>query len=312
MLGIIKNQAFPIGVDVTDDSLRMVQMKNADEKGPLVLLAGNCQSCPPDILPGTPTWQRWAIDAMRNVCSKSKFAGRHVIASVPPSEVFIDHIKVPKSDSRDLDETIMTKAKQKLTGEFENSLVKYITTEEDNVVIIATGRVMIDRHLAIYEEAGLKIKSIGVWPLALVNAYVKFFGRRSTDRETVVMLVDTGVLRTNVVICRHQELLFARSIPVGTKLLKMGESTSRLMAEISACRQSFNTLYKKAKIERVIFMTGQAVDKDIYTSIAIQLQLPAQIGDCLSAVSIAEDNLLDMGKRNSQFSWATAFGLSLS
>ncbi len=312
MLGIIKNQAFPIGVDVTDDSLRMVQMKNMDEKGPLILLAGNCQSCPPDILPGTPTWQRWAIDAMRNVCSNTRFAGRHVIASVPPSEVFIDHIKVSKNDSRDLDETIMTKAKQKLTGEFENSLVKYITTEEDNVVIIATGRVMIDRHLAIYEEAGLKIKSIGVWPLALVNTYVKFFGRRSTDRETVVMLVDTGVLRTNVVICRHKDLLFARSIPVGTKLLKMGESTSRLIAEIAACRQSFYSLYKKARIERVIFMTGQAVDKDIYTSIAIQLQLPAQIGDCMSAVSIAEDNPLDIGRRNNQFSWATAFGLSLS
>ena len=126
------------------------------------------------------------------------------------------------------------------------------------------------------------------------------------------MLIDSGVLRTNVVICRHKDLLFARSIPVGTKLLKMGESTNRLIAELSVCRQNFGTLYKKAKIERVIFMSGQAIDKDIYTTIAKQLQLPAQIGDCLSAIVVAKDNLVDMERRNCQFSWATAFGLSLS
>lgn len=185
MLGIIKNHAYPIGVDITDDSLRMAQMKNGNGSGPLVLLVGSSQSCPPDILPGTPTWQRWAIDAMRTVCSKSRFSGKYVIASVPPSDVFIDHIKISKSDNRDLDETVMLKAKQKLTGEFEDSLVKYITAEEDNIVIIATSRVMIDRHLAIYEEAGLKIKSIGVWPLALVNTYVRFFGAEQRTEKAL-------------------------------------------------------------------------------------------------------------------------------
>jgi Tfp pilus assembly PilM family ATPase len=310
MFGFLKNRAYPIGVDITDDSLRMAQLKEGNKS--LVLLSGGSQSCPPDTLPGTAAWQKWAITSMQQLLSRNKFSARYVIASIPPSDVFIDHIKVTRSDNRDFDEAIMAKAKQKLPAEFEDALVKYITAEEDNVVIIATSRVMIDRHLAIYEKAGLKIKSIGVWPLALANAYVRFFGRRSTDREAVVMLIDLGILRTNLVVCRHKGLLFARSIPVGIKLLQSNDMINRLISEIVASRQNFSSLYKKARIERLIFMSGQAVDKDIYATIAKQLQIPAQIGDCLSAVQTAKNRFVDMERRNCQFSWATAFGLSLS
>jgi Tfp pilus assembly PilM family ATPase len=310
MFGFLKNRAYPIGVDITDDSLRMAQLRGGNKS--LVLLSGGSQSCTPDILPGTAAWQKWAIASMRQLFSRGKFSGKLVIASIPPSDVFIDHIKVARSDNRDFDETVMSKAKQKLPADFEDALIKYITAEEDNVIIIATNRIMIDRHLAIYENSGLKIKSIGVWPSALANAYVRFFGRRATDREAVVMLIDLGILRTNLVICRHKGLLFARSIPVGIKLLKSNDVIDRLISEIAAGRQNFSSLYKKAKIERLIFMSGQAADRDIYTSIAKQLQIPAQIGDCLSAVQTAKNRFMDMERRNCQFSWATAFGLSLS
>jgi Tfp pilus assembly PilM family ATPase len=310
MFGFLKQKSHPIGVDFTDDSLRMAQLREG--KKSLVLTSAGSRSCPPDVLPGTASWQKWAIDSMQQLVSRNKFSGKYVIASVPPSDVFIDQIKVSKSDNRDFDETVMSKAKQKLPSDFEDAMVKYITAEEDNVIIVATSRVMIDRHLAIYEKAGLKIQSIGVWPAALANAYIRFFGRRATDREMVVILVDLGILRTNVVICRHKGLLFARSIPVGIKLLQSDDMMGRLISEISACKQSFSSLYKKAKIERLIFMSGQAVDKDIYTTIAKQLQMPAQIGDCLSAVQTAKNRFMDMERRNCQFSWATAFGLSLS
>lgn len=310
MFDFLKNRAYPIGVDITDDGLRMAQLSEGGES--LVLLSGGSKSCPPDILPGTAQWQKWAIEAMRTLSIKGRFSGKYVVASIPPSDVFIDHLKVARSDNRNFDETVLLKAKQKLPAEFEDAMVKYITAEEDNIVIIATSRVMIDRHLAIYEKSGLKIKSIGVWPLALTNAYMRFFGRRATDIETVVMLIDVGILRTNVAISRHKGLLFSRSIPIGIKLLQTGDMINRLIAELTGCRQNFSSIYKKAKVERMIFMSGQSVDRDIYTVIAKQLQLPAQIGDCLSAVKTVKHRNMDMERRNCQFSWATAFGLSLS
>jgi Tfp pilus assembly PilM family ATPase len=310
MFDLWKKHAHPIGVDITDDGLRMAQLREGGRS--LVLVSGGSRSCPPDILPATAQWQKWAIEEMRTLSTRGKFSGRYVVASISPSDVFIDNIKVGRSDNRDFDETVLSKAKQKLPAEYEDAMVKYITAEEDNVIIIATTRVMVDRHLAIYEKAGLKIRSIGVWPMALTNAYIRFFGRRATDIETVVMLIDVGILRTNVVISRHKNLLFSRSVPIGIKLLQTGDMLNRLITELSGCRQSFNSTYKRAKIERMIFMSGQAVDRDVYTAIAKQLQLPAQIGDCLSAVKTAKNRNMDMERRNCQFSWATAFGLSLT
>jgi hypothetical protein len=84
-------------------------------------------------------------------------------------------------------------------------------------------------------------------------------------------------------------------------------------------------MYPRAQIERLIFLSGQAVKRDICMTIAKQLEIPAQLGDCLVAVEITDaarlsrDSKGDKGslgapvdRRNSQLNWAIAFGLSLS
>ncbi len=85
-------------------------------------------------------------------------------------------------------------------------------------------------------------------------------------------------------------------------------------------------MYTKAQIERLIFLSSRAVDEDVCVTIAKQLEIPAQVGDCLAAVQIADacslgrdsepDNKAVIGnpidRRNCQVNWAVAFGLSLS
>jgi len=85
-----------------------------------------------------------------------------------------------------------------------------------------------------------------------------------------------------------------------------------LVLELTACRRYFGSMYKEVRIERLIFLSGQAVDKDIYATIAKQLEMPAQMGDCLRAVEIADPCGSGINRRGFQLSWATAFGLSLS
>jgi Tfp pilus assembly PilM family ATPase len=178
--------------------------------------------------------------------------------------------------------------------------------------VIAAEREKINRLLAIYENVNLQIMSMGVWPAALINCYVKFFGRRKTDVQSVVLLLDIGTNYTNVVICRHRNLLFARSIPIGTSQLgtaQAGETTG-LVTELTAYRRQLGLMYKNAQIERLIFISGQSVSKNIYTDIAEQLELSAHIGECLAAVEITLPGGIE--RRENQTNWATAFGLSLS
>ena len=325
MLGRLKNQTYSIGIDVRHDSIKLAQLGN-NGRG-ITVLAGNRKLRPDDIEPGSSDWQRWAIDNLHLLTSYGDFRGKEVIAAVPETDVFIDHIKMPKIKNCKPQEAIFSKIKQKLPFEplEENTLMKYIETEQDNVLIMASERAIINRHLAIYEKAGLTLKSIGVWPLALTNCYVKFFGRRKSDLEAIVMLICVEENCTNVVICRHSNLLFAHSISTSFNQLVDEHTISRFVMEVAGCKRQFNMMYRNAPIERVIFLSDLSVDKGTCSTIAKQLEMPAQIGDCLAAVEIAKSCRISRDVehdeecteeqfkgKNFPINWAITFGLSLS
>jgi len=325
MLRLLKNNTYAIGVDVGNDSLKLAQL-GINGQGTSVI-AGNRKERPDGIEPGSSDWQRWAIENMRLLTTYGNFRGKEVIAAMPETDVFIDHIKMPKINNCKPQDAIFSKIKQKLPFEplEENTMMKYIETEQDNVLVMATDRIIIDRHLAIYEKAGLSIKSIGAWPLAWTNCYVKFFGRRKSDLEAIVMLICLEENCTNVVICRHKNLLFAHSVSIGLKQLVDEQSISRLVMEITGCKRQFNMMYRNAQIERLIFLSGQSVDKDVCATIARQLEMPAQMGDCLAAVEIAKSSRMgrdiehdkerlgdQIDRRDCPVNWAVTFGLSLS
>ena len=321
MLGFSRYRPYSIGVDIGNDYVRLGQL--AENGKGVKLVAGRSEDRPADVEPGTGGWQRWAIQTIRQLTGNGDFRGKDVTAAIPAGDLFIDHVRVSKANDEKLDELVFAKIKSRLPFETarENLMMKCIRTDEDNVLVMATERKIIDRHLAIYEEANLHIKTIAVWPLALVSCYTRFFGRRQSDLEAVVMLICIEQDRTNVVICRHKNLLFARSISIGVGQLD-DETAARLVLELTGCRRQFSSIHRNAQIERVIFLTGRAVDRDICATIARQLEMPAQTGDCLAAVEIEEPYRLGIDRRSEssreaslrkqQVNWATAFGLSLS
>jgi len=234
---------------------------------------------------------------------------------------------MPKTENHKLEDAIFSKIKQKLPFEpvKENTMMQYIPMEGDKVLVIAAERKIIDRHLAIYEEAGLALKSMGVWPIAMINCYTRFFGRRKSDLDSIVMLVCIETNCTNVVMCRHKNLLFARSVSIGLSQLGNKKALNRLALELTACRRQFASMYQKAQMERLIFLSGKTVDREICTEIAKQLEMPAQLGDCLAATEITNPSRLGtdskrdkdslgnpIDRRNCQVNWTVSFGLSLS
>jgi Tfp pilus assembly PilM family ATPase len=312
MFGFGKKQSHLIGVDLGNDSLKLAQLANGTEE--TCLMAGQYVGRPADIVPGTARWQRWAIEVMRQATADGQFKGRDVVAALPANEVFIDHLKWPKKFDGRIEEALFARIKQKLPFEplEKNTLIKYIPAEQDNLIVLATERTVIDHHLAIYERASLSIQSIGVWPVALAQCYARFFGRRTTDLDAVVLLLDIQPDCTNMVVTRHKNPQYARTVPVGARHLKDEHTVGRLVMELTAGRREFLALYKDVQIERLIFLSGLAVEADVYRTIAKQLEVQAQMGDCMAAVEIRDPERFGLERRNPTASWALAFGLSLS
>jgi hypothetical protein len=314
MLGSMKKHAKAIGVDLNGADLVLAQLANGKQE--TVLLAGRRAAKPQDVPSGTPQWQRWAIEAVENTVAADRFLGRNVTASLPAADVFIDHIKCPKPGKVKLEDAVFAKIKQKLPFDAapQNTLIKYLATEQDHLMVLATERAIVERHLAIYQRAGMKLNSLVAWPIAVARCYAEFFGKRTADVHEVVMLLDIRADCTALVVSRHGTPLFAQSIPIGGDRVQNENAVNRLVLEVNGARQHFQSIYRSVPIERLVFLSGLTVDESVYKTLASQLQIRAQLGDCYEAVAKAkakakregDDAAADPG------SWALAFGLSLS
>lgn len=315
MLSFLKRKIFPIGVDMGSETLKMAQLVH--EKDGLRVIAGTKDDLPPDVKLGTSQWQHWVIKTIRQMVSQGTFKGRKVVTALPVDEVFIDQIKVPRMPEDKLKDAVLGKIASRLPFESKDALVQYVVTNaaaETDVLVMATERTKVDRHLAIYEKAGLQVQAIGVWPLSMVAGYTNFFGRRKSDMEVTVMLLEVGANFTKVAICRHKHLLFARLVSIGIKQLANEEVVNRLVLELTSCARYFEGATKGAHIDRLIFLTGQATDKNLCGNIvqlAQHLHVPAQIGDVLAAVEMEQPGK-NFERRGSQVNWTSSFGLSLS
>ena len=308
LFSFLGHKPWPIGIDMADDHIKLAQLSNSG--GAVKLIAGKDNLRPDGIAAGSCQWQSWAIETIKASFLSEGFKGRNVVVSIPADEVFIDHMKMPNCDKNKLNETVLSKLKQKLPFDSTNVIIKCVETELNNLIVFVTEHEKINRHIAVCEKNNLQLKSMCTWPMALTNCYGAFFGRRQTDIDSIVFLVDIGNKVTNVVISRHTKPLFARSILIGSEKFDDEEGFKRFIRELSACRQFFSNAYNQMDIERMIFLSGQTVDRSVCAMIAKQVDMPAQMGDCLGAVEIGSNSTIE--RRGSKSSWATAFGLSLS
>jgi Tfp pilus assembly PilM family ATPase len=319
MIGFDTKKTFPIGVDLGSEYIRLAQLGR--NKQSLFLQTAGIAQKSAEVAVDSPAWQRWAIESVKAIIHKESFKGKSVITALPVNDLFIEPIKVPRSSLSRLGEIIPQKIQKHLPFPAEKALYQHVVPEfqesnaaEANVLAIAADREKVNRHLAIYEKAGLDVAGISIWPVAMVRSFMGFFCRRSNEHERIAMLLAIGTNHTKVVITRGTDLLFARMISIGHLQIEQGQMVQRLFSEIDACVRYFEAASATGQIERLLFFTGSGVGPMLcekVAEVAQKMQIPAQIGDVLSAIEINQgpDCLID--RRNSRIDWATTFGLSL-
>jgi Tfp pilus assembly PilM family ATPase len=274
MVGFFKNHTYPIGVDMGDDALTLAQMANGT--GNLHLHACLSIKCPDSIEPGSPTWQKWAIEMITKSVCYGGFRGKNVIAAMPPREVFIDTIRTPRVPQAELQNAILNSMKPKLGVDPNDILMEYLQTNSENLLVMATDKTKLYKHLAIYEKARLKVVSISIWPLAVLNAYSHLWAKRMNQDDNPVMLLDIAQSYTNIIICDSANLYFAHSASVGSQNLKIDRMIDLLNSEMEMCRIRFRAIYQKPPLDRIIFVSGHALDTEIYTKIAKRAKMSRQ------------------------------------
>ena len=317
MLTFLKKRVYPAGVDVTNGFIKVAQL--SFDGTYTVLQAAAHETAPEGLVHGGPEWQRWVSDTVKQLMKSGSFKGRKVVTAMPPEDVYIDQVRIPRSAVANYQKAAFEKVASRLPFDAQKAMVQYVVadmgtnSDEVDVLVMATDRNIVERHLAIYENAGLEIQGIGIWPLVMARSYIKFFSRRQHEAQTIAMLVDVARFNTNIVICRGGDLLFARTIEVGSDQINNGQMIQRVISEMEACCHYFESVAGRLRIERLLFLSGRSVKSDFcdkMAEFAAKMQIPAQIGDVLAAVESKEEG--DVDRRDCPIDWTTAFGLSLS
>jgi len=320
MIGLAKKTVYPAGIDLSSDYLKVAQL-GVKDKG-LYLNAAVIEARPEEIKFGSGDWQRWVVGTAKKMFSRGGFSGKGVVASIPSEDIFVDHIRVKCApDDAGLQEAAFKIIANKLPFNSSGAMINYVVVgssdngRETDVVVMAAEREIVNRQLAIYEKAGLEIRGISVWPLAMTTSYVKFFGKRQADADAVSMLIDVDVNHSKIVIARDADLLFARKIPFGSKHLSSDGASAKFVSEAEACCRYFDSFSRGLQVTRLVFFTGCGVDEAIcgeVSKLAERLQIPAQIGDVLAAVDAGCSSDISVDRQGRQIDWSVAFGLSLS
>jgi len=320
MFSGLTKKAGPIGADIGSSYLRMAQVGvNGDG---VYLHAVGCEKKPDEVASGSADWQRWAAKAVKAMAKDCGFKGKRIITALPSQDVFIDQVRIARTNEDKMAQAVLGKVRQRLPFDAADAMIKHVTVEptgskngEADVLVMAAARLKVDRHLAIYEKANLQVQGISVWPFAMNNSFVEFFSRRREEQDKVAMLMDVATGNTNIVICRGRQLLFARVIPMGFVHLNGVEAIDRLICEIDACSRYFESMCGGTRIQRLVFLSGQNAEPSLcakLAELARRTQIPAQIGDVLGAVPLSAGCESFVGRSEGRVDWSVALGLSLS
>ena len=236
--------AHPIGIDLGTDALRMAQVTLQNNE--FHLAAAASADVPSHLRSNAPARLQWFSETVRELLSQGGFKGRQAVLSLPSSMLIIQHLRMPKLDEETLRKTLPFEARGKLPVDPAHCLLRHVVagdifSEQEpktEVILMAAAKEFVNQFLDAAARARLDVVGVNVEPRAVVDCFANVFRRRS-DREVVNFFVDIGASATRAFIVQGEEILFARSIPIG------GDHFTRAVAG------SLSIPFEQAKLLRV-------------------------------------------------------------
>lgn len=207
----------PIAVDFGADTVKLLQIGLED---PPQLIAAAAADIPPEARKDADIRQAFLTRTVRELVHEAGFKGKRVIASIPSSHTFVQHVRLPKSD-----EPLMTQIEGELRGRLpidpSRMIIRHYPvcdvvqngSAKQEVLCLAASRESVMRHVQAVDQAGLQVVGMHCEPMAVIQAFSHLY-RRAGDEKRVAMYVDIGSALTKVMITHGTQIVFAKNIHV--------------------------------------------------------------------------------------------------
>lgn len=240
-----KNSIYPLGLDISDLSLKLVQLNKLGNKIKIQAL-GKISVPGGLILEGEIKDQEKVVDIIRKLIDKPKYgkvSSDMVVACLPETKTFIKLIEIEKTpnDLADIIETEIEKYVPLLIDEIYYDW--QIIGEREGVQLVLIGaapKKIVNQYTDLLDKAKLSVEALEIEPISLCRSLLaeespNFKGEGNKNYA----IIDIGATRTSLVVYARNAILFTVSIPI---------SGDRITENIAASLEIEKDQAEKAKI----------------------------------------------------------------
>lgn len=239
-----KKSTYPIGLDISDLSLKFVQLnKNKDN---VDIQSFSKISLKPGLIENGEIQDRKKLSkAIKKLIDNPKFgkvSSREVVGCLPEATTFIKLIKVEALEE-DLEEAIITELKKHIPMPIEDSYYDYqiIRDLPDYKLVLfgASPKKIVDEYIDFLESVGLSVRAMEIESTAISRCLlVEENPDFKLKKDKNYAIIDIGANRSSVFVYSQGTILFDVSIPIS------GQHISEKISEATKLNQDEADLVK--------------------------------------------------------------------
>jgi len=246
------NKVVTVGLDISSDLIKLVQLEKKGEKITLTKLA--VVDTPSGVMERNKITDPVTLgECLRGIMKRNGISSCNVVWGIPGRHVIIRQVKFPLMEADELRETLKWEGDRYLPLPPNDAVVDFhilqpfteLNPPEMEVVLVGVNKEAINISLQAASVAELELSAIEVTPFALLRAL------DSDHLPGTVVILNAGILDLEMVILHHGLLRFSRVIPNAPR--------EDLLREIQRSLD-FHRLQNREEVIEKIILTGSQVE----------------------------------------------------
>lgn len=268
---------FPIGLDISDTSLKLVQLRKKGNKIKIQAM-GRVELPIGAIEKGEIKNQRAFLESLEKLIAKPKFGNittNEIVACLPESKTYIELIKIAKSPNQ-LEQVIEAEMEKYFPISTNELFYDWQVFNEDknnySVLIGAAEKAVVTQYISIFNKAHLSTVALEIESVAICRALLTEESPKTKIKQFKnYIIIDIGYNRTNLIAYSQNAIVFSVSIPVSgreiTKKIAEILEISEDQAEKAKIICGLDETIAKGIIKKILANTLDVINKRIETAL---------------------------------------------
>ena len=344
--GTLRTQERPIGLEVRDHTVRLLQLAQQGER--LKAIAAAEVALPDNTPPTAPQYPASLRQALRTALERGGFVGTSVVSCLPHASLTCKNFRLPPMPGDELRAAVQWEADDRFRLGGPSS-VQYLYAGEVSqgdeqrleLIVMASRLAEIEAHVDALTDNQLRPLAIDAPPTALAHLLAGLPQPAAADQGRVLLEIDQDVSR--VLILRDQRILFYKTIDIAGRQLDsqlaaglklpldqaaarrrelahasrsddanvqaiLAPALQNLGREIALCLRYFGVTFRGTRPDQA-HLLGQAATPWLAQQLSETSGIDVQLQDPLHGIDLAAvRHLIPAG---AEPAWAVAAGLSL-